>query len=68
MERFIGIPETPNPLPSDYAYVNEPALDSETATKLVRRRGSDEWKAECDRAIKDVWKIGKARLQNMGLQ
>lgn len=67
MERFIGIPESPQPLPDTFA-VNEPALDSETANKLVRPKGSAEWKDECNRAIKDVWRIGKARLQNMGLQ
>lgn len=31
----------------------------------VRERGSEEWKTECERAVGDVWKIGRKRLDGL---
>jgi len=65
MERSIGVPVSPDPLPEDYP-VTEPALSE--ASGLVRPRDSEAWKTECDRAIGDVWLIAKARIWGMGLE
>lgn len=35
------------------------------ADEHVREVGTSAWEAECDRAVKDVWLIGHARLQGM---
>ncbi|GMK54710.1 hypothetical protein CspeluHIS016_0112960 [Cutaneotrichosporon spelunceum] len=67
MEDNIGIPVSPQPLQDSFA-TNEPACDSSTVKQLTREKYGDEWKKECDRALVDVWRIGHARLGNMGLK
>ncbi|CAK9786068.1 hypothetical protein CC85DRAFT_309759 [Cutaneotrichosporon oleaginosum] len=67
MEANIGIAQSPQPLPDTYD-TREPALGSSTVQRLTREKYSDEWKSECDRALVDVWRIGHARLGNMGLE
>lgn len=67
MEEKIGIPTSPQPLPDNFP-TREPALGSSTVKQLTREKYGDEWKKECDRALIDVWRIGHARLGNMGLK
>lgn len=65
-EETIGVTSSPIPLPDDYA-ADQPPLDSEEARRLVRGQETEEWKAECERCLADVWAIGKARVKALGL-
>lgn len=63
MERRIGLPESPKPLPDSF--------DCSATTvdpKLVREKGSPEWKTECDNAVNDVWRIARSRLRTLGVE
>ncbi|WOO79592.1 putative allantoinase 1 [Vanrija pseudolonga] len=67
LEEAIGLPLSPVPLPDDFE-AGVPSLESDEVRKLVRDPSGEQWKAECDRAIADVWLIAHSRLQNMGLE
>lgn len=63
MERKIGLPESPKPLPDSF--------DCSSTTvdpKLVRKKGSREWEEECDRDVNDVWRIARSRLRTLGVE
>ena len=66
-EETIGIDPSPSPLPDDYT-TSQPALDSDETRRLVKEQGTEEWKAECERCLADVWAIGKARVVAVGLK
>ena len=42
-----------------------PELERVVAPGNVRPVGSEEWVAEGERAVRDVWRIGHARLEQM---
>jgi hypothetical protein len=67
LERAIGLAESPSPLPADYA-VWVPEMSSPEIAALRRDPAGAEWKAECDRAMEDVWRIGVARLKALGVE
>ncbi|KAL1409579.1 hypothetical protein Q8F55_003570 [Vanrija albida] len=66
LEAAIGLPPSPVPLPDDFDTA-VPLIESDTLRALIRDPAGEEWRAECDRAVADVWLIGHARLRNMGL-
>ncbi|OCF30738.1 hypothetical protein I316_07624 [Kwoniella heveanensis BCC8398] len=67
MESVLSLPVSPEPLPDDYL-TDQPALDSEEVKSKIKSTESEEWKSECERALGDVWLIGRARLKGLDLQ
>lgn len=67
MERVLGLEVSPDPLPEDFL-TTAPGVDSEEVEKMIKSTDSDEWKSECERALGDVWLIGRARLKNLSLE
>ncbi|EKD03408.1 hypothetical protein A1Q2_02295 [Trichosporon asahii var. asahii CBS 8904] len=63
MERKIGLPESPKPLPDSFD-CSSTTIDP----KLVRKKGSPEWEEECDRDVNDVWRIARSRLRTLGVE
>lgn len=66
-ETILGLPISPQPLPEGFA-TDQPPLDSPEAEAMVRPMDSDEWRAECQRGLGDIWRIGRARLKTLGLE
>lgn len=67
IEEKLNLSTSPIPIPGDYP-VNEPALVSEEVKSMIKIYGDEEWMKECDRAVKDVFRIAKSRLVGMGLE
>jgi hypothetical protein len=65
-EETIGISQSSKPL-SDDLTTDQPALNSDEARRLVKSQETEEWKAECERCLADVWAIGKARVKALSL-
>lgn len=63
MERTIGLPESPRPLPDNFD-----CSASSVDPSLVRKKGSPEWCSECDRDVNDVWRIARSRLRTLGVE
>jgi hypothetical protein len=42
-----------------------PELEHVVAPGNVRVVGGESWMSECERAVRDVWRIGHARLEQM---
>lgn len=68
MERVLGLPASPEPIPDDWQDVEKPALESAEVHAMVQLWGGVEWQKEMQRALGDIWLIAKSRLQGMGLQ
>ncbi len=67
MEAHMGLSLSPDPLPMDFP-TDQPALDDPALRSRVCERGSDAWKVECERALGDVWRIARSRVDGMGLR
>ncbi|WRT70648.1 uncharacterized protein IL334_007646 [Kwoniella shivajii] len=65
-ESILNIPQSPKPLPEDFV-TDQPSLNSTEVKERIKSMDSDEWKEECERGLKDVWLIGRARLRGLGL-
>lgn len=68
IEERLGIEPSPVPLPDDQscsdAIRNKPSLNE---IEPLRRYGP-EWKRECERALGDIWRIAKDRLEKLGVE
>ncbi|WVO20500.1 uncharacterized protein IAS62_001797 [Cryptococcus decagattii] len=45
-----------------------PPLNSAEVDQMVKTPEMVEWRKECDRGLQNVWLIGRARLQGLGLE
>ncbi|WVO17435.1 hypothetical protein L204_105127 [Cryptococcus depauperatus] len=45
-----------------------PAIESEVVLEKIQRPEEEGWRRECERGLRDVWLIGKARLKALGLE
>ncbi|KAK4687190.1 hypothetical protein P7C73_g2933, partial [Tremellales sp. Uapishka_1] len=67
LEGILHLPVSPNPLPDDFP-TTQPGLHSTEVEHLIKSPDSAEWRTECERGLADVWLIGRARLQGLGLE
>jgi 2-oxo-4-hydroxy-4-carboxy--5-ureidoimidazoline (OHCU) decarboxylase len=67
MEAVLGLPASPQALPDDFATAS-PSIDSNEVERKVKSQDSQNWKAECERGLADVWRIAKARLKGLNLE
>lgn len=67
IEERLHIEPSPVPLPDDRAgtdAIRQPAMSE---MQPLRRYGP-EWKQECERALEDIWRIAKDRLEKLGVE
>lgn len=65
IEDRLGISHAQVPLAMENGDIDQPALSSDVVRDRVKAPHSPEWEDELDRAVKDVWKIARARLHGL---
>ncbi|WVQ95599.1 hypothetical protein IAU59_002696 [Kwoniella sp. CBS 9459] len=67
MESVLSLPISPEPLPDEFP-TDQPAIDSDEVDSRIKSPETEDWRKECERALGDVWLIGRARLKGLGLE